>query len=127
MERMLSRLWEDGHETWFGGSMTPSLDILETATSVEAKLDRPGVKPEEIDIQVNGNLLAVNGERKEDKKQTEKTSHRIERRVGSFSRSITLPCAVQEDEIVADYHHGALTIRMPKSEVAKVQKIADKS
>jgi len=126
MENMVARLWEDGHDGWFGGRAMSSLDILETDTAIEAKLDLPGVKPKEIDIQLNGSLLTVSGERREEKEDKSKTYHRIERRAGSFSRSFTLSCPVEEDEVAAAYQEGVLTITLPKTEEAKTRKIAVK-
>lgn len=126
-ENLIGRLWEDGEDRWFMGRTVPSVDIAETDTSVEAKVDLPGVKPKEIDIQLNGNVLTVSGERKEEKEQNGKTFHRVERRSGSFSRSFSLPCPVEEDEVVAEFHDGVLTITMPKTEAAKTRKIPVKT
>lgn len=126
MENRLARLWEDGQEGWFGGGATPMLDISESDTAVEAKLDLPGLKPKEIDIQLNGSVLTVSGERKEEKEEKGKTYHRVERRVGSFSRSFTLPCPIEEDEVAAAYNEGVLTITLPKTEEAKTRKITVK-
>ncbi len=81
----------------------------------------------EIDIQLNNNLLTVSGERKEEKEEKGRTLHRIERRVGSFSRSITLPCSVAADEAAAEYRDGVLKITLPKTEESKAQKIKVKA
>ncbi|MCA9240075.1 MAG: Hsp20/alpha crystallin family protein [Planctomycetales bacterium] len=103
--------------------VTPSLDLSETDTEVQVRMDLPGVKPEDIDIQLNGNQLRVSGERKEEKEDKGRTYHRIERRFGAFSRSVTLPCEVEEDEVAAEFHEGALTVTLPKSEQTKSRKI----
>lgn len=123
MEHMLARLWEDGQMAWFGPRSIPSLDVSETDTAVEVKLDLPGMKAEEIEIQLNGNLLTISGERKEEEEEKGKTYHRVERRVGRFSRSLTLPCPVEEDEVAASYQEGVLNITLPKTEEAKTKKI----
>jgi HSP20 family protein len=99
------------------------LDLSETDTAVETKMDLPGVKPEEIEIQLNGNVLTVSGERKEEQEEKGKTYHRLERRVGNFSRSMTLPCPVEEDEVAASYKDGVLSITLPKTDEAKTRKI----
>jgi HSP20 family protein len=127
VEDLIGRVWEGREDGWSFGYEVPSLDIAETDRTVEAKLDLPGVKPKEIDIQLNGNMLTVSGERKEEKDEKGKTYHRVERRCGNFSRSITLPCAVQEDEVAAEFRDGVLTITLPKTEEAKTRKIAVKS
>lgn len=126
-EDAVGRLWEGREDGWSCGYNVPSLDISETDKSVEVKLDLPGIKPKEIEIQLNGNVLTVSGERKEEQEEKGKTYHRVERRSGSFSRSITLPCAVQEDEVAAEYRDGVLTVTLPKTEEAKTRKIAVKS
>lgn len=125
VEQMLANLWEDGQETWLGGNVG-SLDISETDSAIEAKVDLPGFKPDEIDIQLNGSVLTVSGERQEEQEDKGKTYHRVERRLGSFSRSITLPCPVEEDEVAAEYHDGVLTVTLPKTDSAKTRKISVK-
>jgi HSP20 family protein len=126
-EEAVSRLWDMGNNGWTFGGSVPSLDISETDKAVEVKLDLPGVTAKEIDIRLNGNLLTVSGERKEEHEQKGKTYHRVERRYGSFSRSVTLPCPVQEDEVAAEYRDGVLAITLPKTDEAKSKKIAVKS
>jgi HSP20 family protein len=127
IEEAMSRFWDMGGNGWSLGAAVPSLDISETDKAVEVKLDLPGVTAKEIDIQLNGNLLTVRGERKEEQEKKGKSYHRIERRYGSFSRSVTLPCPVQEDEVAAEYRDGVLTITLPKTEEAKTRKISVKS
>lgn len=122
-ENVLERAWPNGEDGWFVGTSVPFLDISETDTAVEAKLDLPGVEAKEIEIQLNGNVVTISGERKEEKEEKEKTYHRVERRTGIFSRSFSLPCTVEEDEVAAEYHEGVLTITLPKTEVAKTRKI----
>jgi HSP20 family protein len=127
IEDAMARMWDPGNGSWPWANSIPSIDISETDKSVEVKLDVPGVKAKEIDIQLNGNLLTVSGERKEEEEKKGKTFHRVERRYGSFSRSVTLPCKVQEDEVAAEYRDGVLSITLPKTEEAKSKKIAVKS
>jgi HSP20 family protein len=123
LEEMLSDFMGAEPEGWFTGRMVPALDLSETDEKVEVRMDLPGIKPEEIDIQVNGNLLTVSGERKEEKEEKGKTFHRIERRSGSFSRSVTLPCPVADEKVEARFDGGVLTISMPKAEEAKAHRI----
>jgi len=122
MEDLLSRFW-DGESEWFGGNIMPSVDFSETDKSVEVTMDLPGMKPNEIDIELNNNVLTVKGERKEEKEEKGKTYHRVERHSGTYSRSFTLPCAVAEDEVAAEYKDGILTITLPKTEEAKARKV----
>jgi HSP20 family protein len=127
VEDLLSRIWGDEGDGWLVGRYSPSLDLAETDSTVEVRLDLPGAKPEEIDIQLSGNVLTVSGERKEEKEEKGRTFHRVERREGGFSRSISLPCAVEEEKVQAQYRDGVLSITMPKTEKAKAKKIKVKS
>ena len=123
MGDLLSRFWGNGEEEWFGGTLTPSVDVSETDGTVEVRMDLPGVKANEIDIQINNNVLTISGERKEEKEEKGRTFHRVERRIGSFSRSLALPAAVAEDKVNAEYHEGVLKVTLPKTEQSKAQKI----
>ena len=127
MNQLRSRVWGDDDESWFSGAIAPSVDLSETDTAVEVRMDLPGVKPKDIDIQVSGNTLTVSGQREEEKEEKGRTFHRVERTSGSFSRSLTLPTAVNEGEVAAEYHDGVLFITLPKNEIAKPHKIKVKS
>ena len=127
MEDLVSRVWGDGGEPAAMVCLSPRLDLSETADALEIRMDLPGVKPSDIDIQLNSNLLTVTGESKEEKDEKGRTYHRIERRKGTFSRSITLPCAVQENKIEAQDRDGILTITLPKAEEARTRRIPVKS
>jgi HSP20 family protein len=117
----------NGEEAWPFGQMLPTLDMSETDQLVEVRMDLPGVDAKHIDIQISGNMLNVSGERKEEKEEKGKTWHRVERRCGSFSRSVVLPCPVNEDNVDAQYRDGILTIKLPKTEEAKARKIEVKT
>jgi HSP20 family protein len=127
MEELVSRAFGEDVGGWPTDRIVPSLDLAETDSNVEVRMDIPGMEAKDIDIQVNGNLLTISGERKEEREEKGKTFHRIERRVGSFSRSLTLPCQVKEDAVDAQYKNGLLTVKLPKTEEAKSKKITVKS
>lgn len=115
-------------ETEWNGEPLPSitaplLDLSETDDSLQVRTDMPGIKPEDINIEVTGNTLRISGERKEEKEEKGKTYHRVERRYGTFARSLTLPCTVQEDKIEAECHDGVLNVTLPKTEQARTKKI----
>jgi len=125
MDQMLSRF----SESWNGegaaeGEAVPSLDLSETDGEVQLTVDVPGMKPEEIDIEVTGQTVRIRGEHKEEKGRT---FHWIERRSGSFFRSVDLPCAVNDDKVVAEYKDGVLKVTLPKSEEAKSHKVKVKA
>jgi HSP20 family protein len=127
METLWSQLIGEPGDGLFRGRMVPSLDLTETPTAVEIRVDVPGLKAEDIDIQLSNGVLTVSGQRKEEKEEKGKTFHRVERRHGAFSRSVTLPAAVAEDKVDAQYRDGVLTISLQKTEEAKSKKIKVKS
>jgi HSP20 family protein len=104
------------------------VDVSETDQAVLVKMDLPGVAAKDLEISVDNNLLTIRGERKDEREEGDKTKqyHRIERRFGSFSRSLALPCTVNEGESVAEFKEGVLTVTLPKCESAKPRKIAVK-
>jgi HSP20 family protein len=122
MDDLLSRFL-GGDDGWFSGRMSPMVDLSETDNAIELAVDLPGVDPDQVDIHLAGNALTIRGERKQEKEEKGRTYHRVERRKGSFARSITLPCAVVEDEVAAEYKDGVLTITLPKCQEARVRRI----
>lgn len=127
MDDLLTRFSGLGADRWLAGWMGPALDISETNQAIEVEMDVPGIDPEKIDVQVRGNNLMVRGETEETKEERGRTIHRAERRTGSFSRSVTLPCDIVEDEVSAECHDGVLRIVLPKCEEAKAHKIPVKT
>lgn len=123
MSELRTRLMGDGGEGWFAGTIAPALDLSETDSTIEVRMDLPGMSAKDIDIQVSGNVLTISGKREEEKEEKGRTFHRIERRYGNFSRSVTLPCAVLEDDVAAEYHDGVLQVKLPKTEESKSHKI----
>jgi HSP20 family protein len=124
LEEMMSRTFgEVGFAEPAREFLAPSLDLSETEDAIELRMDLPGIRPEEIQIELSGNRLSISGERKEEEEEKGRTYHRIERREGKFSRSIDLPCPVDEDQIDARYESGVLKVRIPKSEATKPRKI----
>jgi len=101
----------------------PSLDLSEGDNEFQITMDLPGVKPDEIDIDITGDRVRISGEHKEEKEEKGRTFHRIERRVGTFCRSVDLPCAVKDDKAAAEYKDGVLRITLPKAEESKTRKL----
>ncbi len=84
------------------------------------------MKPEDIDIEVSGDLIRVSGEHVEEKEEKGRRFHRVERQSGAFERSVRLPSPVNEKDVDAEYKDGVLTVTMKKSEEAKTHKITVK-
>lgn len=108
-------------------TFAPSLDVAEKDNCYELHIDVPGMEAKDLDIQVHGNTVTVSGNRKEEREDKGKTYHRVERRSGSFSRTITLPCEVDTKEVAAEYTNGVLNVVLPKCEKARPSKISIKS
>ena len=99
-------------------TFSPEADIRETATGIELHLDVPGIKPENIDVQVEGNVLTVKGLRADNTANAEgETWVRRERRFGEMSRSFTLADTLDGTKPDAKYKNGVLTVTIPKKEV----------
>lgn len=104
----------------------PSLDIAETDTAVEVTTDLPGYKPEEIHVEVHSGCLTISGETSSETKSEEKEGrkyHRVERHTGSFSRTVRLPCPVEEDQVDAELRDGVLAVTLPKPEGNRGRKV----
>ncbi len=125
MDQLFSRFFGSEGEMAGGAMFSPSLDLSETDDEIEVRLDLPGFKPEEIDVDLNQDVLTVSGEHSEEKEEKEdgRRYHRIERRMGSFRRSVSLPASVQEDKVDASFRDGVLTIKMPKAEESRSRRI----
>jgi HSP20 family protein len=126
MDEMLNRFSAEMN----GGpsaSLVPLIDVSETEKKVQLRVDLPGVKPDDVNIEVVGDQIRIRGERKEEKDEKDKTFHRVERRVGTYYRAATLPCAVDEGKAEAEYADGVLTITLPKSAEATAKHIKIKA
>lgn len=100
----------------------PALNVWEQGDAVVAEAEVPGVKPEDIDVEVVGNELILKGRR--GGSQPEGVSyHRRERGVGKFARTVRLPVEVDPDKVQAQLDNGVLRITLPKAETAKPHKI----
>jgi|Tabmets5t2r1_1033131.scaffolds.fasta_scaffold03383_5 HSP20 family protein len=102
----------------------PALDISERKDAYVVTVEVPGVKADDLDITLEDGLLTIKGERHFTQESTEQQFHRVERRYGSFRRSITLPSQVQADRIEASFEDGVLEVVVPKAEEAKPKKIS---
>jgi HSP20 family protein len=126
-DSQLNRLFNDffGHVSQDQNLTTwaPAVDIYEGEHELVVKADLPDIKPEELDVRVENNILTIRGERKFEKKVDEKNYLRVERAYGSFARSFSLANTVNTEAIKADYKDGVLTLSIPKREEAKPKQI----
>ncbi|QDT71427.1 Hsp20/alpha crystallin family protein [Lacipirellula limnantheis] len=108
---------------WLSTPMMPALDVKETPNAVEVRVDLPGFAADDINVQLANNVLTVSGTREEEEKQENEAFHRIERRCGSFSRSVALPVRVAEEKVDAKFRNGVLTVSLHKCDNGKCRKI----
>jgi len=102
---------------------TPVVDIFEEAEFVRIVAEVPGVKPEDVKILVEANVLTIQGTKEQVAEQKAEKVHRYERIYGAFERSFTLPATVDAEHIKATYNMGVLTLVLPKVEKAKPRQI----
>jgi HSP20 family protein len=102
----------------------PALDISERKDAYLVAVELPGVEVDDLQITFEDGLLTIQGERQFAQGSSEQEFHRVERRYGSFRRSITLPAQVQAERIEASLENGVLQILVPKAEEAKPKKIS---
>jgi HSP20 family protein len=109
------------------GVSTLALDVYESTEDVTVQASIPGVKPEDIDISITGDLLTIKGETSEEKEEKEGRYHVRERRYGAFERVVTLPTQVDANKAQAEFTDGVLTLTLPKVEEVKPKSIKIKA
>lgn len=112
-----------------GGSnrTAPSVDMFETENELVVKAALPGMKAEEVDINVTGEMLTIKGETKQESESKDKAYHIREHRWGRFERSMALPTAVVADKARAEFENGILTVTLPKADEVKPKTITVKA
>jgi HSP20 family protein len=101
----------------------PAVDVWETEKELVLSFDLPGVKEDEIAVELDNNTLTVSGQRERTHEHAGDRFYRYERRFGSFARSVSLPEGVNQDAIAAEYKDGVLEVRVPKPEEQKPRRI----
>lgn len=106
-----------------GGGFYAALDLSETPEAYFVELAVPGLKAEDLSVTFENGVLTISGEVKQATESNERNYHRVERRYGRFSRSVTLPTTVRGDAIEARLESGVLHLSIPKAEEVKPRKI----
>ncbi|HRJ57520.1 MAG TPA: Hsp20/alpha crystallin family protein [Anaerolineales bacterium] len=131
LREAMDRLFDDAFTRPLSLSNTawsvPAVDMYQTDNEVVVKAALPGIKPDEVQINVTGELLTLKGEVKQENEAKEKAYHIREQRWGSFERSIALPTQVVADKAKADFENGILTITLPKADEVKPKTITIKT
>jgi HSP20 family protein len=110
-----------------GGSMRrwiPAMDLVEEGDHFVLRADLPGVRDEDVNVELEDNVLTISGERKAEQEDRKEGYYRVERAVGRFSRSLTLPEGVDPDSIEAHFDNGVLTVRIPKPQQRQPRRVA---
>lgn len=108
------------HQPWgsrepaSGNLWQPSVDMCETDEAIIVEVELPGVRQEDIRIEVEGDILHITGERRATTTQQGRNYLRVEQHYGQFSRQLRLPRSVQRDAIAATFEAGVLTLTLPK-------------
>lgn len=120
----LGQVFEDLFDLPASSARTPQIDIKETDKTVEVSVALPGVKKEDINLDLTENTLAIECERREEKEEKGEGGYRVrEQSYGRFYRSFSLPASVKTGEAKAVYKDGALKITMPKQKSGKARQI----
>jgi len=128
MENALDRMWGNFFRParylrpW-GEEWALPLDIYQTGDSVVVKTPLQGIKPEDVEVTIEGNTLTMRGESRADEEAKEEDYILRERRHGTFCRSVTLPAGLDTDKAEASYENGVLTLSIPRREEARPKSI----
>ena len=118
LNRLVDQVWGGRQESWLSAD-----DVFDKKDAVVLKAELAGMNPDDIQIEVEDNVLTIKGERRFEETVDEERYYRVERRFGSFQRSLALPQSVKADQIDAAYDDGILTVTVPKAEQEKPKRI----
>lgn len=125
----MNRLFEESflRPGAFGLESSPSaapVDVYETDNDLVLKASVPGLKPEDLDVTITGDVLTIKGEYKpEEQAEQQRNYLRQERRYGSFCRQLSLPTTIDANRVTATFDNGILTLQMPKREEVKPKSV----
>ena len=132
--RGLDRLIDEVFQNWgfpTGGTLTsswaPACDVFEDKDAVKIVAEIPGVRPEDVKLSLENNILTIRGEKRQQAEEQTDRVHRYERTYGAFERTFALPGTVDAERIEAHYENGLLTVVLPKVERARPREIPVKT
>jgi HSP20 family protein len=112
-----------GSVTSLGVEFAPRFDVKETKDAYVLKADLPGVKEDDLEVSLSGNMLTISGKKDEEHEEEGEQYYAMERSHGSFARSFTLPDSTDGEHVTADLKNGVLTVQIPKRPEAQARKI----
>lgn len=124
-DSLLSRFFRGAESPAWSGEehFVPKVDVKETEGTIEVTAEVPGLKPEDIELTLTGDILTLKGEKKSEREEKEKGFHLVERSFGSFQRSFRLPVEVDRSKLTATHKDGVLTVTLPKAGEAGTARI----
>jgi len=105
------------------GKWGPKLDISEGRKNITVKAEIPGIEAKDFDISIDGRLLNIRGEKKQEQTEKEETYYRVERSYGYFNRTLELPAEVDPNKVNASYKKGILKIKLRKTKSSETKRI----
>ncbi|HYZ31767.1 MAG TPA: Hsp20/alpha crystallin family protein [Crenalkalicoccus sp.] len=114
LQREIGRVVEDAFRGMPLRGFTPILDVRETADGLEVTAELPGVQESDVDLRLEGELLVLRGEKREQRQTEEGGVHLQERSFGRFQRALRLPFAPDPQAVTANFEHGVLRILLPR-------------
>ena len=128
LREAMDRLFDDAFTQPFStrdgwSASTPAVDMYQTDDEIVVRASLPGIKADEVQINVTGDVLTLKGEVKHEEEKNDRSWHIREQRWGSFQRSVALPTNVVSDKAKAEFENGILTITLPKAEEVRPRTI----
>ena len=127
MNRLFGTFFDSPTGAGNGGALRrwiPAMDLVEEGEHYVLRADLPGVREDEVKVELEDDVLTISGERKSEREERKEGLYRLERASGAFSRSLTLPEGVDPDSIQAHFDKGVLEVRVPKPEERKPRRVA---
>lgn len=106
-----------------GGEGQLTIDVYQTDNDIVIKSTIAGVKPEDLDVSINNDMITIRGERRQEEQISQENYYYQECYWGGFSRSVILPVDILPEKVEASMKNGILTIRLPKADTTKTKKI----
>jgi HSP20 family protein len=123
LRREIDRLFDDTFTRGDGASFTPAVDIKENENEIRLEVELPGIKPDEVEIIAENDVLTIRGQKESERKEGDDRFQIVERAYGTFMRTFQLPQGVDENQIKADFENGVLTVHIPKTALPQPKRI----
>ena len=131
VEEMFNELWRNWPTSWLSDTSRPmwrpAMDVIENENDYTVRIDLPGMKPEDVKVEIEDHVLTISGEMGDTVEREGDRYHYRERRYGAFQRSVQLPNTVDTEKIEANFENGVLNIVLPKLPQAQPKQIEVKA